>query len=272
MQSYEDFLRENGIEFFSSLPISECKLTRPYLLQKTGDFVPRSVLMLLLPYYAGETKNISVYASARDYHLYTKHLLAELSDVLQNQYEGYRFYGFSDHSPIDERDAAVKAGLGVFGDNGLLINDCYSSFVFLCEVVSDLPSDAFGETRIVMPRKCEGCGACKKACPTGILLGKSDLCLSAVTQKKGELTEEERELILRTGSVWGCDICQEACPYTKRAKEKGTLTTPIPFFREKRITELSEDILSEMSEEEFKERAFSWRGKEPLLRNLEILK
>ena len=271
MQSYRTFLCENGIEFFSPLPISECKLTRPYLLDKISDFIPQSVLVILLPYYAGETENISVYASARDYHLYTRRLLSELSAVLQREYEGYRFYGFSDHSPIDERDAAVKAGLGVFGDNGLLINDRYSSFVFLCEIISDLPPDAFGENKIEPSRKCEGCGACKKACPTGILLGKSELCLSAVTQKKGELTEEERELILRTGSVWGCDLCQDACPYTKKAKENGTIMTPIPFFREKRITALSEEILSEMSEEEFKERAFSWRGREPLLRNLKIL-
>ena len=98
------------------------------------------------------------------------------------------------------------------------------------------------------------------------------MCLSAVTQKKGELTESEKNLILRSGSVWGCDACQNACPHTRRAKEKGTIVTPISFFHQDRITELSEAALASMNEKEFKERAFSWRGRDPLLRNLKILK
>jgi len=272
MSRYQEFLLQEGIECFASLPISACKLTRSYLLERIEGFSPKSVLVMLLPYYVGETKNISVYASSRDYHLYAGELLSELALRLQEQYDGYRFYGFADHSPIDERDAAAKAGLGVFGENGLLINERYSSFVFLCEIISDLPPESFGEVKVLSPKFCEGCGACKRACPTGILSGKGDSCLSAVTQKKGTLTEEEQNLILHSGSAWGCDSCQNACPYTKRAKEKGTIVTPISFFHEKRMTEISEEVLRAMSPAEFKERAFSWRGKEPLLRNLKILK
>lgn len=272
MSSYRNFLKEEGVEFFAPLPFEACKLTRAYLLDRIEGFSPKSVLMMLIPYYVGETKNISVYASSRDYHIYTKELLSALILRLQSEFEGFSFYGFSDHSPFDERDAAAKAGLGFLGDNGLLINETYSSFIFLCEIVSDLPPEGFGEVKVVSPKKCKGCGACKNACPTGILSGEGVLCLSAVTQKKGELSFDEKDLILRSGSVWGCDACQNACPYTKRAKEKGTIVTPISFFHEKRITEISEEMLLAMSDSEFKERAFSWRGKEPLLRNLEILK
>ena len=272
MSSYRDFLLEEGIECFAPLPISACKQTRSYLLDRIDGFSPQSVLIMLVPYYVGETKNISVYASSRDYHLYTQELLSRLALHLRAEFEDYHFYGFSDHSPIDERDAAVKAGLGVLGDNGLLISERYSSFVFLCEIVSDLPPECFGEVKVFSPSYCEGCGACKRACPTGILSGMSEVCLSALTQKKGDLCEEEKEIILRCGSAWGCDICQNACPYTKRAKEKGTIVTPIPFFHEKRIAEISEELLASMDDAEFKERAFSWRGREPLIRNLEILK
>ena len=88
------------------------------------------------------------------------------------------------------------------------------------------------------PRGCEDCGRCKTACPTGILRGEGKDCLSAITQKKGELTHEEERLILENNTVWGCDACQSCCPYTIRAKARGTVYTPIPYFKEECIIEL----------------------------------
>ena len=78
-------------------------------------------------------------------------------------------------------------------------------------------------------------------------------CLSAVTQKKGDLSEDEKAYIKKYGSAWGCDICQLVCPLVKKAIDGGA-ETPIEFFRENRIKNLTPEALSEMTDEEFKKR------------------
>jgi epoxyqueuosine reductase QueG len=108
---------------------------------------------------------------------------------------------------------------------------------------------------------CLHCGKCQAACPTG-----GDGCLSEITQRKGELTESQIGYIKKGGMVWGCDMCQNACPLNDSAEE-----TPIAFFRKERIASLDREVLSMMSDEEFKKRAFSWRGRGVLERNIKIL-
>ena len=71
----------------------------------------------------------------------------------------------------------------------------------------------------------------------------------------------------RHHTVWGCDLCQIACPHTRRAIAAGH-TTPIPYFHKARIPHLDSATLSEMSREEFESRAFSWRGRATVARNL----
>lgn len=94
-------------------------------------------------------------------------------------------------------------------------------------------------------------------------------CLSAVTQKKGELTPEEAAYIRKYGSAWGCDICQTSCPLVRRAIEREA-KTPIEFFYRDRISTLTSGTVNAMSDEEFAARAFSWRGRKTILRNLAL--
>jgi epoxyqueuosine reductase QueG len=96
-------------------------------------------------------------------------------------------------------------------------------------------------------------------------------CLSALTQKKGLLNDAEQGAVLAHGCAWGCDRCQEACPVTKQAKKSGSIYTTIPFFKDNAIPHLTADTIRAMSEEEFASRAYSWRGREVVLRNLELL-
>ncbi len=256
-----------NIDSVSALPLSLCRVHRPYKLEGLGFRAddPLFVIILAIPYYTEESaKNISSYAIPRDYHLFCKELFTSLIPRLTARFEGKRFYGFADDSPIDEREAAALAGLGVLGENGLLITEKYSSYVFLGEIITDLPLTLSGEFKI---ERCEGCGLCRAACPKAAC-GE---CLSALTQKKGELTPEERQAIKDHGSAWGCDICSEVCPYTKRAIERGTIYTNIDFFRRELIPVLSSELVGSMSDSDFACRAYSWRKRDTIIRNLKIL-
>ena len=79
------------------------------------------------------------------------------------------------------------------------------------------------------------------------------------------------EYIKKYGSAWGCDLCQEHCPYTNRAQQNGTIYTDIDFFKEDTISVLRLKDIETMSDEEFGKRAYSWRGRNVISRNLNIL-
>ena len=119
------------------------------------------------------------------------------------------------------------------------------------------------------------CGKCASACPSNCMDANDPRpkteCLSAITQKKGELSEDEKNLILENGSAWGCDICQKICPHTQRAIKNRSIYSPVPFFNENRTPFLTYEAIEGMSDEEFGKRAYSWRGKAVLLRNLKLL-
>lgn len=266
MKELESFFEKEKIEYFASLPYSLCRETAPEIMARES-FLPKSVVLFLIPYYTEVGVNISRYAVSRDYHLCIADVSSRLIKMLSQRFPEAHFRAYGDHSPLDERQAAISAGFGILGDNGLLINEKYGTFVFIADVVTDIPPEELGAKTEPEPHLlCRHCGACKKACPTGILSGEGSECLSFITQKKGELTEDESALMKKYNTAWGCDECQSACPYNKNAK-----ITPVPFFHEQRIEKLTGEILSSMSKEEFKSRAFAWRGRKTVERNLKIL-
>ena len=264
-RALENFFSEYGIEYFAALDWRDVRTSNPRILDRSG-ISPRSVIVFLIPYYASDTVNISRYAAARDYHIVIREITERLTSLTSELFPGSHSKGYGDHSPIDERHAALIASLGVAGDNGLLINEKYGSYVFIADVITDIPPDSLGATTPSEIHRCIGCGACRKACPTGILRGDGDECLSAITQKKGELTDSQKALMREYNTAWGCDICQSVCPYNASPK-----ITPVTFFREQRIEKLTREALASMTDAEFSERAFAWRGRATVARNLEIL-
>ncbi len=256
-------LTEAGLTLFAPIPLSDCRITRAYLLER-AEISDGMVYVCALPYRTHEPiGNISAYAAVRDYHAVWREIFDSVIDKLKKLLPEHSFVGFADHSPIDERDAALRAGLGILGDNGMLITERYSSYVFIGELITD----AHIECRSVEIRHCESCGACRAACP----MDELGECLSWVTQKKGELTEKEAHAIARYGTVWGCDICQSVCPHTARAIEQGTIYTDIPRFLTDITPTLDRELLSAMSDADFAERAYSWRGRDTVMRNISIL-
>ena len=133
--------------------------------------------------------------------------------------------------------------------------------------MTDLSPELLGAITPLEVATCHHCGACKRACPTGILRGEGEDCLSAITQRKGELTESEMDMMRRYNTAWGCDLCQSACPFNREP-----VKTPIEFFYRERIDELTREKLDTMDKAEFNRRAFAWRGRKTVERNLEILK
>lgn len=257
------YLSEEGIEYVSAIKLKNCEIKKPYLLQKAGiDSGKANAIIFAVPYHTGEKedRNISLYAISRDYHLYFSQLFEGLIPKLKKEFPDGTFVGFSDHSPIDEVRAAAASGLGIIGKNHLLITKKYSSFVFIGSVITDIPCESFYEE----PKECEGCGKCTSACPCGL---DAEKCISALSQKKGELSEYEASSLISSGTAWGCDKCQLVCPHSADISE-----TKIPFFREKRISWLTKEIINSMSDEDFAARAYSWRGKNTVLRNLEIIR
>ena len=262
-----NFLQRKNIDLVGVLPLSDCNVTRPYLLERV-NISSGTVFMMAIPYRTpacdDPKRSISAYAVSRDYHLFFAKLFDELLPYLAEKFPNNRFAAFADHSPISELHAAARAGLGVIGKNGLLLTPKYGSYVFLGEVITDFEIPC----RAHEVNFCEDCGACKNACPTAV--AEKNLCLSALSQKKGKLTEEEERILLSSNTVWGCDRCQECCPYNHRAMAAGTIYSPIPFFYEKPISSPTTEEIKNMSDKDFSERAYSWRGRETILRNLRI--
>lgn len=264
----ENLLKKHGISRVSPVPLTALTVTKPYLLARHG-IEQGTAFMLTVPYYTTfcdhPARNISAYAVSRDYHVFFERLFADVLPKLREKFRENRFVGFADHSPIEEVDAAAKAGLGEVGCNGLLLTKEHSSYVFIGEIITD----AIIPCKASTPTRCSACGACRRACPVALDITR---CLSALTQKKGALDSEEQERILSSGSFWGCDLCQQACPVTAAARRAGTLYTTVAFFEEKPLPHLDDETVRAMPQEEFEERAYSWRGREVILRNLALTK
>ena len=263
-QRISELLHAEGISLFAPIPLSACTIKKSYLLSREG-ITDGTAIMIAVPYYTEECEGatVSAYAVGRDYHAFFAGVFERIVPILKKEFPNNRFCGFADHSPISELHAAAAAGLGIIGKNSMLITEKYSSFVFLGELICDAHLDA--EAKPI--RTCENCGACVAACPAK----NGRECLSAVTQKKGELTPSQIAYIREYGSAWGCDICQNVCPHTKRAKKSGDIYTDIPFFRDSAISSPSVSDIQDMSDLEFNGRAYSWRGRDCILRNLSLI-
>ena len=222
----------------------------------------KSILVALFPYYLGEEayedSNISRYAVVPDYNDMLREVLNQAAAELSEQFPSETFTAFCGNSPLPEVYAAVKAGLGTRGRNGLLLTERYGSWVFIGEIVTTMKLPA-AERELML---CDDCDACIRACPTGALQADrfdASLCLSAITQQKKPLTPQQKEMIRATGCAWGCDICQKACP-----RNVGAEKTEIELFLNsiKTRAEHGDDLTN---------RAYGWRGEKVIERNLTIL-
>ncbi len=208
---------------------------------------------------------VSVYARGQDYHRALRARLEPAAAELARRFPGHRFDFYADASPFPEVKAAALAGLGVIGKHGLLIVPGAGSYVFLGFLATDAILPETGGAI----QACSGCGACQRACPGGALGNGLDQtrCLSAVSQQRGALSEEQTALIGQNRVLWGCDRCQLACP-----ENQGRTVPPLPEFASLPDPTGEELQLSDRAfRRRFDGRAFTWRGVQPLRRNFTII-
>ena len=221
----------------------------------------RAAIAIIFPYYNKNATegNISAYCAVEDYHIVVMEQLKSICTDLKAAYPFHCFEPFADASPIDEVDMAAKAGLGVKGDNSLLITEKWGSWVFIGEIVTDMDIP----TVLYPVKSCAQCGRCRAACPGGAVKDgavNKERCASHISQKKGELTAEETAILKKAKTVFGCDICQQVCPHNRNVEQGDNL------FSQNIMNTLEKDTVAQI----YKSRAFGFRGLKTLERNLEI--
>jgi epoxyqueuosine reductase len=210
----------------------------------------KSVISLLKNYFPPTNQKgeylIAKYAYGQDYHNVIKNKLFELVKYITTIIGKFEFNAFVDSAPILEKAYAVKAGLGQIGKNNLLITK-QGSYFFLSEIIVDFELEYKN-----IPRKdiCGKCTKCIDACPTNALYKEFHLdtskCISALTiEYKDDIPECFKGKTMNW--IYGCDICQDVCPYNKN---------PIPhneplFAPVKEIINYSKKDWINLSEEKF---------------------
>ncbi|MBW6471519.1 MAG: tRNA epoxyqueuosine(34) reductase QueG [Anaerolineaceae bacterium] len=240
-------------------------LTRPDTIAKRKDpklILPacKSIIVVAMPYTpSGFEKRdnkfpkIANYAIGDDYHIIIPKLLDKLIKFIVSKVNPveveYRVY--TDTGPILEKELAQKAGLGWIGKNTCLIIPGKGSFFFLAEILINLPFDP----DIKFEKDfCGNCTRCIDSCPTNCILQNRTIdanrCISYLTiENRGSIPEELRKKI--NGWIFGCDICQQVCPWNiKFSKE------PDPNFFQTSESIKKFDIVSDLKidKSEFKNK------------------
>ncbi len=238
----------------------------------------KTVISFLFNYYPEKILNeknnfiISKYAYGNDYHFFIKNKLKTLAGILKKQAGEINIRAFVDSAPVLERAWAVRSGLGCTGKNAFLISPRNGSFFFLAELITDLEliyDKPFGKNF------CGKCTKCIDACPTCAIIAPgvidSRKCISYLTI---ELKKNIPERF--TGNmnhrIFGCDICQDVCPWNHFSKpHHEPLLNPHPEL-EKMNKNDWENLMPEKFRELFKKSAVKRTGYEGLMRNIHFVK
>ncbi|MCH8333838.1 tRNA epoxyqueuosine(34) reductase QueG, partial [Candidatus Sumerlaeota bacterium] len=164
---------------------------------------------------------VARYAWGSDYHFVLRGRLKKLAAFIERRASelGYpdpvRWRAFSDSAPLDERALAVRAGLGFIGKNTLLLHPVHGSWMLLAELLISIPfpPDSPGVPAV---GSCASCRKCLDVCPTGAFIGPYELdprrCISYLTiEQTGPIPESLKPRL--EGWAFGCDLCQEVCPF-----------------------------------------------------------
>jgi epoxyqueuosine reductase len=214
----------------------------------------KSVISVGLNYYVGkDQKNInsdfkfSNYAWGKDYHLVLKKKLFELLSWIEKSEPNIKGLVCVDTAPVMEKVWAQRAGLGWIGKHTNLITPDHGSWFFLGELILDIdlkPDPIFDEDL------CGSCTACLDACPTNALteyIIESEKCISYKTiEYRGDFTNQKENL---HGWIYGCDICQDVCPWNNKFSKESSLEE---FLPKEEIVDWTTEKWNNLDEESFR--------------------
>lgn len=238
----------------------------------------RSVITLLLNYYPGtrqepDAVKIAKYAWGTDYHYVIREKLNALLDFIRHHIGEVQGRGFVDSAPVLERSWAQRSGLGWVGKNANLISKSSGSFFFLATLISDL------ELEPDAPFRTDHCGTCTRcidACPTEAIAGPQLIdgskCISYLTIELKEALIPEDLQPKMEGWAFGCDICQDVCPWNRFSRP-----TEEPHFQPlPQVLNLSLNEWEALSESSFKQyfkhsplSRSKWKG---MQRNIQVIR
>jgi epoxyqueuosine reductase len=229
-----------------------------------------SVVVALENYYAPDgpedlaAPRVAKYARGQDYHRVTRARLDRLGAFLV-QHGAQVAHSYVDDGPVPERALAYSAGLGWIGKNTMLIRPGAGSFFFIGTIFTDLALPPDGP---MTTDHCGSCTRCLDACPTGALVEPRVLdatrCISYLTiEQKGPIPDE---LAARLGGwAFGCDICNDVCPWNERF---ATTTTVAELLPARRLAAADAATFDTMDDDEFHRRYAGTPFERPGLRGM----
>jgi len=237
----------------------------------------QSVISVILNYYSEKRQHdpeapvVSKYAYGEDYHDVIRSKLHQLLDFINTNVTPAEGRGFVDSAPVLDRTWAARSGLGWVGKNSNLISPVKGSFFFIGSLIVNIP--LYCDKPI--PDFCGDCNRCINACPTNAILAPKIIdarkCISYLTiENKGEIGSEFHGQL--ANRVFGCDICQDVCPWNHKAIPHHTKELrPVPGLLE--MTKEDWNNLDEDTyQKRFKKSAIKRAKFAGLKRNVEFLK
>lgn len=264
--NFYSFRKENGLE--NEFEESEIeKRINPNWYMKEG----KAIISIAFPYLWVENNidnGFSRYTKGLDYHRVVRSYLDKICEFINKL--GGKAIPFVDSNTLPERYIAYLAEVGFIGKNNMIITEKYGSYVFLGEIITDLElgkEDVRKFEEIKEYKECGTCTKCQKECPTkSINVNKinPNICSSYITQKK-ELSDIDIKLL--KGKIFGCDICQNVCPYNIDINYSSIIEfKPLEFMCDLE-TEIYADINNKFFKENISKTSCGWRGKNVIKRN-----
>ena len=223
----------------------------PDLLLENAKTVIALAMNYYTPFKHDEMPNfgkISRYAWGNDYHTIIKPKLIELSEFIKTEFESNTFLSL-DGGKVFEKIWAERAGLGWQGKHSLLITPEFGSWVFLAIIITDLelvPDEQ-------MPNHCGDCNLCVSACPNNAIVSPKIIdtrrCIAYQTIEDRKYLYQGENLT-RSGYLYGCEICQNICPWNKSPID----TNVAEFYPRNNETEISLIKVQEMDAKTFNSR------------------
>lgn len=216
----------------------------------------KSVISVLLNYYPAEKRpegeedlKISKYAYGTDYHFVLKEKLASLLQGIQEEIGEVSGRIFVDSAPVMDKAWAARSGLGWIGKNSNLLNKEMGSFFFIGEIICDLELAYDGAVKDY----CGTCTRCVDACPTDAIaepfVVDGSKCISYYTIELKDAIPQEVQGKFENW-IFGCDICQDVCPWNRFSKPHTTQEFALPEslagFTNNDWQEISEEVFSEV--------------------------